>query len=128
MPFELCYETKWAKALSAQDDELIRGLFASTPRPSQGDVELTPIRTALNHRGELLATVLVQNGSEDTLTFADTQLRYVENGECMAVHHFTISALVVGPKTATPWTFIFPKETLRQGIELRDGRLEIGER
>ncbi|GAA0338307.1 hypothetical protein GCM10008967_30730 [Bacillus carboniphilus] len=109
---KLKFEASWDKAISEQDREQILNVFKET-HPNGHDVEFTPLWQAVNHKGELLVTVLVQNYSGNDVDFHNKKLRYTVNQEMVAAHTFTIPALVVEGETSMPWTFIFPVESLK---------------
>ncbi|MET3697712.1 SLAP domain-containing protein [Bacillus oleivorans] len=120
----LKYESSWDKTISVKDRKRIEYVFQMTSLSKHTSIEFTPLWQAVNHKGELLATVLVQNFSKHPLSFHYKKLRYVENTEIVAEHTFTFSALVIEPETSMPWTFIFPIESLRKQT-FETGYLEL---
>lgn len=110
---KLKFEDSWDKTISEQDRERILDIFMETHDSSGHGVEFTPLWQAMNHKGELLVTVLVQNYSDHDLVFHNQKLCFTVNQEMVASHTFTIPALVLEGETSMPWTFIFPKESLK---------------
>lgn len=124
---KLQYEASWDKALPAQDRIRIEEVFQETSRPGQKIIAFTPLWQAQNYRGELLVTVLVQNYGDKLLSFHNQRIRYIEKGEVLAEHAFTIPALIIQPQTSMPWAFIFPVESLMKQSGFTEGHLELAD-
>ncbi|WP_181833146.1 SLAP domain-containing protein [Bacillus taeanensis] len=110
MKQELVYEPTWKRVLSEQDHDLIEKIFERTPPPTEGEIQFIPIRAAYNHRGDLIATALIQNSKNSSFSVYELTLIYKENGTELAKHVFTIPRLHIPPHTTMPWSFLFPKE------------------
>lgn len=122
---QLQYETSWDKALSAQDRQAIEEIFNETKQQNTHDILLTPIREALNHKQELLVTVLVHNFTKYPLTFHKTRLVYRIQEGIIADKEFTLPMLTIPPQMSMPWTFIFAKNDYTERDSLWNGQLEI---
>ncbi|WP_431027057.1 SLAP domain-containing protein [Lysinibacillus sp. LZ02] len=122
---QLQLEASWDKALSAQDRAHIEKLFNEIKQQHYSTIVFSPIREAINHRNELLITVLVHNFSPFPLTFENTPLSYSNEQEVLAEQTFTLPALTIPAKVSMPWTFIFPQGSYTPGTSLWNGRLEI---
>ncbi|RID82214.1 SLAP domain-containing protein [Peribacillus asahii] len=122
---KLQFEPSWDKTLSPKDRKIIEGIFLETRLSNHANIELTPLRQAINHKGELLVTVLVHNFSQRVLLFHNKKLRYIENEKIIAEHIFTLPPLVIQQETSMPWTFIFPIESLKNPATLAKGQLEF---
>ncbi|HWO77344.1 MAG TPA: SLAP domain-containing protein [Bacillus sp. (in: firmicutes)] len=120
----LKFESSWDKTISAKDRQKIEHVFKNTSISKHTSIEFTPLWQAVNYKGELLVTVLVQNFSKHPQSFHNKKLRYAEDNEMVAEHLFTLPALVIEPETSMPWTFIFPAESLRQPM-FKTGYLEL---
>ncbi|MGM9943617.1 MAG: SLAP domain-containing protein [Lysinibacillus sp.] len=106
---QLRFESSWDKALSAQDRDYIEKLFNDTKEQQHhSTIVFSPIREAINHRNELLITVLVHNFSQNPFTFEKTRLVYSNEQEILAEKEFTLPSLTIPPQVSMPWTFIFP--------------------
>lgn len=119
---QLQFESSWAKALSVQDRESIEKLFYDTKQQQDSTIVFSPIRQAINHRNELLVTVLVHNFSQHPLQFKDTHLIYSNGQEVLAENVFTLPTLTIPPQVSMPWTFIFP---VHQGADFGNGQLTV---
>lgn len=119
---QLQFESSWAKALSAQDRESIEKLFNETKQQHDSTIVFSPIRQAINHRNELLVTVLVHNFSQQPLQFKDTRLVYSNETEVLAENVFTLPTLTIPPQVSMPWTFIFP---VHQGTDFANSQLTM---
>ncbi|MFJ8265295.1 SLAP domain-containing protein [Peribacillus asahii] len=122
---KLQFEPSWNKTLSPKDRKIIEGIYLETTLSNHADIELTPLRQAINHKGELLVTVLVHNFSQQVLLFHNKELRYIENEEIIAEHIFSLPSLIIQRETSMPWTFIFPVESLKKPATLEKGHLEF---
>ena len=119
---QLQFESSWAKALSPQDREFVEKLFNDTKQQPDSTIVFSPIRQAINHRNELLITVLVHNFSQHPFTFDNTRLVYSNGQEVLAENVFTLPILTIPPQVSMPWTFIFP---VHQGTAFENGQLTI---
>ena len=122
---QLKLEPSWDKALSNKDRKDIEEIFLNTSQIETPNILLTPIWNAVNHRGELLITVLVHNFTQKTLTFSEKRLVYIENDEIVAESSFTLPTLVIPSKVSMPWTFIFPVDCLKKPAKFEKALLEI---
>lgn len=109
MEQRLCFHEKWEKALAPRDKSHITELFLHLEH--QKGLTFPGIRVAQNHKGELLASVLIEN-CMDREWSTPINLLYSEAGMVLAEHQFTNNVLTVSPYTSMPWTFIFPKSSL----------------
>ncbi|MEK4484335.1 SLAP domain-containing protein [Psychrobacillus sp. FSL H8-0484] len=122
---KLEFESSWAKALSSKDREEIEKTFLETSNTENHDLLLSPIWQAINHKGELLITVLVHNFTQQVITFNQTRLAYIENNKIIAQSTFTLPTLSIPPSISMPWTFIFSVDSLKSPAKLNSGSLEI---
>lgn len=95
---KLVFESAWERAIAPVDRKQIEQLFLETKDYSNHAI----IRTAVNHKQQLLITVLLHNHSDEERTFSNQAVRFQT-----IVQNFTINALTLAPRTSTPWTFIF---------------------
>lgn len=104
----------WDKGMSANDrhifSEWVKNI-ASSPNCYCG-VVFKSYRTGINYEGHLYATVLINNFTDEPLRFQSTVLQYKIKDKTIAEHEFHISDLKVNSHTSTPWTFIFPNDTI----------------
>lgn len=122
---ELQFETTWNKSISIKDRTIIEEIFKETSTLPLKNIHFYPIRETINHKGDLLVTVLIHNFTDNKLIFHDQSIVYYENEIIVAEHTFTILKLVVPPNTSMPWTFIFPAANLYTQVAFQNGRLEI---
>ncbi|MBB2482239.1 SLAP domain-containing protein [Bacillus sp. APMAM] len=124
---KLQFESAWDKTISENDRERIQQVFLETSSSQNKDIEFTPLWEAMNHKGELLVTVLVQNFSEQMISFHNEKLQYWEDENIVAEHSYTLPALMIEPTTSMPWTFIFPTDSFYSQPLLRNGKLTFAE-
>lgn len=122
---QLQLQTAWHKALAAQDRKNIEKIFAETKDVNNNNFIFSPIREAINHKEELLVTVLIHNFMEHPLTFENSRLTYKIEGEIIAEKTFNLPTLIIPNKVSMPWTFIFPKDSYVLQSSFESGRLEI---
>lgn len=96
---QLLFEQTWAEAIAPIDRKAIAQLFEVTKDSQE---RYSHYKTATNHRGHTLITLLIHNRSDQPLTFNQTEVAF-EN----YVDFFTIPKLIIPPKTSTPWCFIY---------------------
>ncbi|WP_068672633.1 SLAP domain-containing protein [Oceanobacillus sp. Castelsardo] len=110
----LQFEAAWDKTIANQDRERIEQEFLKVKEnlSREEEIQFTTLRHAINHKGELLVTVLVHNTSNTDFTFYNHNLHYQANGETIAEHIFTIPRFVIEKETSMPWTFIFPTQQI----------------
>ncbi|RKJ06717.1 SLAP domain-containing protein, partial [Butyricicoccus sp. 1XD8-22] len=99
--------------------------FNETKQTKDAEFICSPIREAINHKEELLVTVLVHNFTEKNLIFNNKRLRYSIDGEIIAEKLFALPAFGISPRVSMPWTFIFPKDSYVQKNSYENGHLEI---
>lgn len=101
----LQFEQTWERSISAQDRLIIAQAFEQRII-QEGTVHADIIRTAYNHRGELLVTVLIHNETDYEMRCADRAVT-VQTKESTSTQRFTEPKLVVPNHSSMPWTFIF---------------------
>lgn len=113
---------KWKKALSETDRHLVEMIF----RRSRGSDELTfqNIRVAKNYQQDILATVLIENFTQNQVSLPFT-LMYCEKNRKVAEFHFADYQLDLPAYTSMPWTFIFPKHCILCEPEFSDWHLDL---
>lgn len=95
---KLVFEAAWERAIAPTDRQQIEQLFLETKDFSNHAI----IRTAVNHKQQLLISVLLHNHSDEERRFYNQPVRFQSIEQL-----FTIDALVIAPHTSMPWTFIF---------------------
>jgi SLAP domain-containing protein len=108
----LTFEDAWERTVAASDKIRLISLFESAPEVESGEVSFLPYRVAYNHRGELLASVIIQNGRNEELLMRDMAIVFEDAKGNQVGHSFSFPRLVIAENTSTPWTFIFPKNVV----------------
>ena len=116
-------EAAWDKTIAPADRKVIIDLFNQTKNKQTESIVLLPIRQALNHRNDLLATVLLHNFTDSVFSFEAIDLAYLENDRMIAKDHFSFPDLTLPKETSMPWTFIFPESTRVEGPSLKNSKL-----
>ena len=120
---KLQFEAAWDKTISAQDRLLIEQAFYKT-KEQDGRISCHVIRTAINHKKQLLITTLIHNRTDQQLNFRNREVSIItEAGKF--TQNFTIEALEIPPYCSMPWTFIFDESINFQFIEIKQMDIEI---
>ncbi|MER2260519.1 MAG: SLAP domain-containing protein [Psychrobacillus sp.] len=122
---QLKFEASWDKAIAKRDRLYIEKVFEETKKSLSNNIVFTPIKEAINHKNELLVTVLVHNFTEQSLSFQKTRICYLIEEDTIAKNDFTIPAFVVPSKTSMPWTFIFPVHSLVEERPSSSGSIRV---
>jgi|GEM_PF-877708 len=118
----LFFQEAWERTISLTDKEEIIKLFErSSSERKPGEVSFIPFRVALNYKGDILATVLIQNEVNSKVELLDFSLSLFDKEGYIATESFSYSNIALPPNSTMPWTFIFPREKLaRDYIDLHD--------
>src|SRR5699024_322913 len=100
---QLFFEAAWARTISDQDRRHITELFEAKDHGKGKGLESTYI----NHRGDLLYTVMLHNYQDIAYAFVDKNASLQDGEGNIITEKFTIP-VNLSPRTSMPWTFIFP--------------------
>lgn len=103
---KLQFEASWEKAIAPADRLVIEQLFHETQASLTQGVQCEMVRTAINHKQQLLITVLIHNATETSLSFSHRNVAYTTTNDTI-VQAFHLPALRIPPQRSMPWTFIF---------------------
>ena len=121
---QLYFHPAWDKTISQQDRLLIENLFEQTYTQVDDIIASPVIRSAINHKNELLVTVLIHNFTHHSAHFTNRSI-FVHCQDFDAEQAFTIPDLIIAPFTSMPWTFIFEANQLYKSLPLEEIVLEI---
>ena len=121
---QLYFHPAWEKTISDQDRALIEDLFEQTYNQVDDLIMSPVIQVALNHKKELLVTVLVHNFTHHSARFNNRSV-FIHCDDFDAEQVFTIPDLVIAPVTSMPWTFIFEANPVYEKLQLNELVLEI---
>jgi SLAP domain-containing protein len=113
-PHTLVLHETWERAVSDKDRELFHELFYDASSPKVDYITFLAVRAGINYEGNLFATVLIQNGKKKDVIMDNIPLVFEDAHSMVAEYRFAIKDVVVNANTSTPWTFIFPKETIKK--------------
>lgn len=120
----LVFEEAWDKTISNQDRYEIERAFQQSMIP-QNELLCTPLWRAINHKGDLLVTVLIHNGTKEDFSILDKTITLLKENKILAKNIFSIPQLQLKPKTSMPWTLIFPKGTFDESYFDQNGRMKM---
>lgn len=103
---KLQFEAAWDKTIAKQDRLIIEQLFHQSKDEDTEKISCCFVRKALNHRKQLLLTVLIHNRSGEGLNFQNREVTCT-TAKGVFAKAFTIPKLNIPPNTSMPWTFIF---------------------
>jgi len=104
---QLFFEAAWDRTISDQDRRYITELFEAKDHEKGKGLESTYIHHAINHRGDLLYTVMLHNYQDIAYAFVDKNASLQDPDGNIITEKFTIP-VNISPRTSMPWTFIFP--------------------
>lgn len=112
---QLDLEESWEKKLSPVQKDQLEKLIAKLSPLGQNEVNIMGLEVKFLENGNLVATILIRNGSNNELQFEKLPL-VVEDaaGDIIAQGSFTLQNFKVKANTSKPWTFIFPKELIKK--------------
>lgn len=120
---KLQFEAAWEKTISPQDRLLIEEVFQQT-KEERKLVSCCLIRTAINHKKQMLITTLIHNRTDQQLNFHNREVSIItEPGNF--TQNFTIDALKIPPYCSMPWTFIFDESINFLFTEIKQMDIEI---
>ena len=119
------FEAAWDKTIAPADRKVIIDLFHQTKGQQTESIVLLPIRQALNHRNDLLVTVLLHNFTDFVFSFEAIDLAYLENNRVIATHPFSFPDLTLPKESSMPWTFIFPEQARVEEPSLKNSNLRF---
>ena len=103
---KLQFERAWDKTISKKDRLALEQLFQETVEQRETLIDCHVYRRAINHKREMLITVLIHNFSHQALVFNNYQVQCLFDGG-QVMQNFTIPSLCIPVNTSMPWTFIF---------------------
>ena len=106
---KLQFEPAWDRTIADKDRKWIEHMFKEHLINKENGGHFTFLREAINHKGELLVTVLIHNFDESPLSLKSTIISY-EDEKQEIIGTFDVPYEIPG-KTSIPWTFIFPSSS-----------------
>lgn len=120
---KLQFEAAWDKTISDKDRSIIEKVFDDTKEQDQR-ISCSVIRTAINHKKQLLITTLIHNRTDQQLNFRKRKVSII-TASGKFTQNFTIDALEIPPYCSMPWTFIFDESINFQFTEIKQLDIEI---
>jgi|SRR5699024_2008902 len=108
-------EKSWAKSIAPETKSALEKIVDEAPSLKPGEVNFMGINANLKDNGELAVTILIRNGMDKTINLEKIPLGIKDaNGEEIARGSFTLNNFQVKANTSKPWSFIFPKNMVKQ--------------
>ncbi|WP_208591548.1 SLAP domain-containing protein [Gracilibacillus suaedae] len=105
---KLHFEDAWNRTISNKDRLEIKKIFEQTKKDAEDGVTFVPIRSAVNHRNDLLITTLIHNFQPEETDLTNINIQLYQDCKQIASQHIKESRLRLPAKTSMPWTIIFP--------------------
>ncbi|MGP4042135.1 SLAP domain-containing protein [Gracilibacillus sp. D59] len=105
---KLYFEEAWNKTISPQDRKKIEEVFEQTKKDADDGASFVPIRSAVNHRNDLLITTLIHNFQSEKADLTNINIQLFQENNLIASQQVQERRLHLPAKTTMPWTFIFP--------------------
>jgi accessory Sec system S-layer assembly protein len=107
-------DPSWEERLTEEQKDELSNLVSTLPQLGENEVSLYPVSANRDQEGNLLATLLIRNGSKQAVDLQALPLELInENLETIVVGSFTLPPLTILPNTSKPWTFIFPADMIQ---------------
>ncbi|MFD2656408.1 SLAP domain-containing protein [Gracilibacillus thailandensis] len=106
---QLHFEDAWNRTISNEDRLDIKKIFEQTKKDAEDGVTFVPVRTAVNHRNDLLITTLIHNFQSEETDLTNINIQLFQDNKRIASQYIEESRLCFPAKTSMPWTFIFPE-------------------
>ena len=120
----LLLEKAWERTISDADRSMIIEAFQEAVLSDKPAVQFSSLWQAMNHKKELLVTVIIHNIGKEAISFTDKTIKYSVAAKTAAKHTFSLPFFIQG-ETSMPWTFIFPKESIFFWPNPEKGKLEL---
>ncbi|WP_085992641.1 SLAP domain-containing protein [Oceanobacillus senegalensis] len=120
---KLQFESKWDKTIADKDRENIKQIFNQIKLEEKPNIQFTLLKEAINHRGDLLVTVLMHNISNNDFPIHQKEIYYVIDDEILAKQTFDFPHLIVEKHTSMPWTFIFSNHSVASTTKKTTGTI-----
>lgn len=116
---QVLFEKTWNETLSEQQKQAFIQQY-NIDQQINGGLSASPILIKQKRSGGLVATVFLQNNSDEAVSVETTTVElHDENGDTAASETFALS-LKIPPFTATPWSFVFSSDHVRTSVAPTD--------
>ncbi|SFM49074.1 SLAP domain-containing protein [Gracilibacillus orientalis] len=105
----LFFEDAWNRTINDEDRLDIEKTFEQTKKDADDGVSFVPIRSAVNHRNDLLVTTLIHNFQSEAADLTNINIQLFQENKQITSQQIEETRLHLPAKTTMPWTFIFPK-------------------
>ncbi|MDX8046873.1 SLAP domain-containing protein [Gracilibacillus sp. S3-1-1] len=106
---KLFFEDAWDRTISKEDRLNIKKVFEQTKKNAEEGITFVPVRSAINHRNDLLIISLIHNFQPEGTNLTNITIQLFQGDRHIASRHIKEERLRLSAKTSMPWTFIFPE-------------------
>jgi len=107
-------EESWENSIAEETKSSLQKIIDKAEPLKTGELNFMGIQAKRNDKDELLATILIRNGSDKNVTLKQVSLGVKDaTGEEIARGNFKMQDFTVKSNTSKPWTFIFPPSLIK---------------
>lgn len=119
----------WEERLTLEQKAYLEGLLKRLPKLGPKEVNIFGVELKPLADQSLQATVLIRNGTSQEVQIAQLPLTIEDaSGEMVCHGQFNLAPLTIKPRSAKPWTFIYPAGlVLKHNPDLSKWRIFIKE-
>lgn len=104
----------WKEALPEAEKEKLQQIVEQLGAPGKSELNFTGLQAGLAEDGKFHVTVLIRNGYDRQINIEKLPLQVLDSHkEVIAEGQFNVGNLEIKANTTKPWSFIFPKELLK---------------
>ncbi|NHC38605.1 accessory Sec system S-layer assembly protein [Bacillus sp. MM2020_1] len=122
-------EPDWEDSLTEEKKAHLEGLLEKLPKLGPKEVNICGVEIKFLDNQSLEATVLIRNGTSQEVNITQLPLTVDDaSGEVVCQGQFKLAPLTIKPKSAKPWTFVYPANlVLNHNPDLSKWRIFVKE-
>ncbi|OCA88974.1 accessory Sec system S-layer assembly protein [Pseudobacillus wudalianchiensis] len=104
----------WEEALPEEEKEKLQQIVQQLGAPGKDELNFTGLQAKLAEDSKFHVTVLIRNGYNRLINIEQLPLQVLDSQkQVIAEGQFNLGSLEIQPNTTKPWSFIFPKELVK---------------
>jgi len=113
LPLDLA--ESWKESLNEEQLQHLENIVKNLPPLREDEVNFMGLEAKIVEEKGLAATLLIRNASERSIFIDSLPLEFADaSGEVIASATFELNQFEVKGQTCKPWTFVFPKSSIRK--------------
>ncbi|MCM3088111.1 accessory Sec system S-layer assembly protein [Bhargavaea ginsengi] len=115
MPHRLALKPEWEQSLNDTQKEALQQVVDSLPKLKPQELNMTGFQALIQDDGKMAVALLIRNGYSRRINLEQLPLEVIDGaGDLVAKGTFQLPPLEVDANTTTPWTFIFPADSVKK--------------